>query len=234
MSTAIFAAEALHAVDLLSPTTNIAQFDVGVYYLGGPKNLLRRTFLTFDVFGPTMSGRPLTPADAPTSAELLTLTDGLFGAVGWPATLARIDRAGYDPLKATWNTYNGVNAWTAGGGDFNTPTLSITSPTIALTDFTIDNILPFVTDAIASRAGKVRIAIRANNEAPGSTALWTANDTINPSLRPRLRVTWQSADPTPIAEPRRGLGGDRPASPARGARPAPPARTPTLRPGIMQ
>lgn len=233
MPTAIFAAEALHAVDYMAPNTSIDQFDVGVFYLGGPKNLLRRTFLTFDVFGPALSGRPLTPADALTSAELLTRTDALLGNVGWPATLARIDRAGYDPLTATWNTYNGVNAWTSGGGDFNTPTLGITSPTIALADFTIANILPFVTDAIASRAGKVRIAIRADNEAPGSTALWTANDTIDQSLRPRLRVTWESADPTPIAEPRRGLGGDRPAPPARGARPTPPARTPTLRPRLV-
>jgi len=223
MPTATFYPNAYHSIDLLTPNDCIGdQFDCGVFYLGAPKNMLRRAFLSFDVFGPAAEGRPLTPADALTAADLLTASGSLLGTTGFACTLSRVDRAGYDPTRATWNTYNGTNAWASLGGDFNTPTLSLTSPTVPLAPFTVSNLLPFVTDAIALRGGLVRFAFYAVNEAPGTTALWACDDGSLPT-RPRLRVTWEAADPTPIAPPLRGLGGLLPAPAANPSRPTPPS-----------
>jgi hypothetical protein len=240
MATAIFGTDGITCADAQAPTTGlVGTYNVGVVYLGAPKLQARRVFQRFDVFGPAMSGRPLTPADTITDAQLLRRIFGVVGVDAFPCTLERISRANWDYLTASWNNYQTGNAWTAGGGDVATPpaALAYTAPAAADvgSDHAITGLADWVTDAIANRGGILHLRHKRGNEVPGFTSIYTAAASgASFDVRPRLVVTYSSSDASPIDHPRGGsdmlAGSGRAAPPSRAttneqaARPAQPGR----------
>ncbi len=220
MPTATFAASGSSLLDQLQPNAHDSFIRVvGVYYLGASKTALYRTLLRFDVFGAAAEGRALTPADTIEAAELEWDVISVIGPAAWAATIKHVARADWDPLTATWNQYRTGAAWTTGGGDFDTPPVDVayTSPAV-IGAFVIAGIAEFVTDAIANEGGIVRLAQRANNEAPATTRTYEGSATV----LPLLRVTYASREPSPVDHPDAGVM--RGARAARAARPAAPAQ----------
>ncbi len=229
MPQSTFFPEGLQLIDGVSQTYAPAwSVDVGGVYAGGAKSALRRGLARFNVFGVASDGRALTIADTLTDARLLVDVIGVAGAMGWSASVERISRADWDYTAANWNIYKTASNWTAAGGDVATPppAAGFASPA-ALGATTIDGLLPFVTDAIANRAGAVLLRIKADNETPGSTQFFSIRATQTFDTRLRLRVTYAARDPAPIDRPHAGsMRADRAAASARTSSPTP-ASSPT-------
>jgi hypothetical protein len=206
-----------NSMNFIAPAnTNPSQFDCGLFFLAGSKQNLYRTIVGFDVFGPASAGRPLAPTDALISAELLLDVDLIVGLSGRASTIDRITRPDWNYLECSWNNYRSAAAWSAGGGDVAAPSLAFTSP-VALGAYTITGLLPFVTDAIASRNGRVLLRLKMDDEANNNiNRVWAATDSLASSLRPRLRVEYETLAPTNIDDPGapRTMRGASPASPS--------------------
>jgi len=236
MAQSIFKGTNTCALDHEAPATTHENYhDVGIYYAGPSKALLRRALATFDLLGAAEDGRPLRAADIPniTLAELLAYAQGITGPT-FQVDVKRLTRADYIAAQATWNEYKTGSAWTVGGGDVATPpaTVSFTSPATPGEQAIENNLAAFVTDALANRGGLVLLVWRANNENPGTTAFYNANADPADTPHLRLRVTYTQLTPTPIDEPGAAHGivyggaAGRPASSAKPSRPARPARAP--------
>ena len=202
MPQSIFAANGTQFLDGVDTDYAPAQYwNLGVQYIGGSKGFLRRCLGSFDVFGLAASGRALTPSDTLTAAELVLQTLTVIGPTGWGAKVERITRADWDYTVADWTRYKVGALWTTAGGDAGTPPAAVafTTPAVA-GEQVIGGLLAYVTDAIASRGGKVLLRLKADDEAPAQTQ-WVAYEAnLSAALRPRLRVTYVSAEPAAIDE----------------------------------
>jgi hypothetical protein len=189
------------------------------------------------VHGAAAEGRALVAGDEVVSATLLLHTTGIIGATGWAARAERNVRAGWDVHTADWTRYRTGSAWTLPGGDVGAPPddVTFTSPA-GLGDFEVTGLEAFVADAIAQRAGRVLLRIKAEDEAPPASAVVSFAGLPDGALRPRLRVTYIAAEPGDVSrDGARNLRGDRAAgsrasaaaataaTPARGAGAARPA-----------
>ena len=233
MPQSTFLADATQFIDGVNPTFAPAGiWNLGVAYLGGSKSFVRRSLGSFNVFGAASPGRPLASSDTVTAAELVLQTASLIGPSGWPASIERITRADWDYGSSDWTHYKTGALWTVAGGDVATPPSPVGLLSPAGGEQVIAGMLAFVTDAIANRGGRVIIRIKADDEAP-SQSQWCAYDaSLSSPTRPRLRVTYTAADPTPIAHPTpptiRGASAARPAdansatAPSRPSRASPP------------
>ncbi len=203
MPQSIFVANATQFIDGVDTGYALAGFwNLGVQYLGATKAFVRRCLGGFDLFGPAATGRPLTPSDTITGAELLLEAITVAGPAGWSATIERLSRADWDHTTADWIRYKTGADWTAAGGDVATPPAAVafTSPSVAGEQI-VPAMLAFATDAIANRGGIVLLRLKADDEAP-SQSQWVAYQAnLASPTRPRLRVTYTSADPTPVATP---------------------------------
>ena len=219
MPQSTFLVRSTEYIDAFHPTAvNTNAWNLGTISAGGSKLNLDRCLGAFDVFGAALAGRPLVSSDLISDAELILNCGAILGPGGWAASIERITRADWDAASGDWNNYKAGSLWTTAGGDVATPpaAVSFTSPS-ALGDATIGGMLAFVADAIASRGGKVLLRLRANDESTSAGTKW-AGYRADPSLTvaPRLRVTYVSADPSPIARPTAGtLAGDGAATIAR-------------------
>ena len=214
MPQSIFAANGTQFLDGVDTDYAPAQYwNLGVQYIGGSKGFLRRCLGTLDVFGVAAAGRALTPSDTLAAAELVLQTLAVIGPSGWGAKVERIARADWDYTVADWTRYKVGALWTTAGGDVGTPPAAVafSAPAVA-GEQVIGGLLAYVADAIASRGGKVLLRLKADDEAPAQTQ-WVAYEAnLSAALRPRLRVTYVSAEPAPIDEPREvSLLGVRPA-----------------------
>ena len=212
MAQSIFAAEATQFIDGIDQDYAPAGlWNLGVEFLGTTKAFARRCLGGFDVFGQATAGRPLLAADEITSAELVLNTTTVIGSGGWAATIERIARADWDYTSADWTRYRTGANWTAGGGDVAAPPTAVgfTSPS-AGGEFVIAGMTAFVTDAIANRGGKALLRLRANNEEPSQSQWCAFTASLSSSLRPRLRITYVAAEPSPIDDPLRSIGAEHP------------------------
>ena len=229
MPQSIFAANGTQLIDAIDPTyAPSGIWNLGVVYIGGSKSAVRRCLGRFDVFGAPASGRPLTIADTLIAAELILETTSVAGPSAWPARIERITRADWDYTTANWTRYKTGSNWTTAGGDVGTPpsALAFTSPTVG-GEFVISGLLPYVTDAVISRGGHVLIRLKADDEQPAQSQWCAFEAFLASSLRPRLRVTYEATDPTPIDHPgdvmvgkERGDAAGRAQQPASHAKPA--------------
>ena len=212
MPQSTFAAEATQFID--GADTDYALpgvWNLGVDFVGTSKSMVRRCLAGFDVFGAAASGRPLRTDDTIAAAELVLEVIGFVGPSGWGATVERITRADWDYLAADWVRYRVGANWTTGGGDVGTPPAAVgfASPS-ALGPQVVAGMAAFVTDAIASRAGKVRLRIKADDEVPAQSQWAAYAASLSSSLRPRLRVTYSAAEPAAVSESHAvSLRGDR-------------------------
>jgi hypothetical protein len=203
MAQSIFAANATQYIDALDADSAPAGlWNLGAQYVGGSKTFLRRCLGGFDLHGPAASGRPLVVSDTITAAELILEATAIVGPVAWGAKVERNTRLDWDYTSADWARYRVGANWTTGGGDVATPPAAVTFTSPAATgEQIIAGMLAFVTDAIANRGGKVLLRLKADDEVPAQTQ-WVGYDALlTSSLRPRLRVTYTAADPSPIDDP---------------------------------
>lgn len=203
MAQSIFAANATQFIDAID--TGFAPsgiWNLGVEFLGPSKAFVRRCLAGFDVLGAAASGRALRAGDAITAAELVLQTTLVVGPTGWAARVERISRADWDYTTANWNRYRVGSNWTAGGGDVATPPahVAVSSPSVA-GEQVIAGMAEFVTDAIANRGGVVLVRVKADAEAPAQSQWCSYDASLASSARPRLRVTYSAAEPSPIDNP---------------------------------
>jgi hypothetical protein len=203
MPQSIFAANATQFIDGVD--TDFAPaglWNLGVQYLGATKAFVRRCLGGFDLFGPAAAGRPLAPSDSITAAELLLDVIGVAGPAGWPAAIERLTRADWDYTAADWLRYRTGATWTAPGGDVAPPppAAPFTSPALP-GEQVAPGMLAFVTDAIADRGGIVLLRLKASDEAPAQSQWVAYQANLASPTRPRLRVTYVAAEPSPIAGP---------------------------------
>lgn len=135
-----------------------------ITYLGGDKAFLFRPIGNFDVS--PVAG--LTINSAKLVREITSVTNGGFSAI-----LSRCTRpADWTEGGVTWNKYDGTNAWTDAGGDFDDTgppaKIDYTEPT-ATGEHEITGLKDFVTDAIDNRSNIVSIIMRHSDENPAST-----------------------------------------------------------------
>lgn len=138
-----------------------------IMYTGEDKTLWRRTVGIFDVS--SLSGATINSAK-------LVRTIGNVSSGGYAAILSRCTRpADVVEHQVTWNNYNTGNSWTSSGGDFDDTGGGGAPAKIDYTEASstgtheITGLVTFVTDALASRSGKMAIIIRMVDEDPGIT-----------------------------------------------------------------
>ena len=126
---------------------------------GGTNRL--RTLTKFDV-----SGFPAN-AGCISSATLYMYYTGYFGSndpVGRQTDVWKCTRA-YTNAGATWNTYDGSNSWTAGGGDYvTTSPVGNNSNIPASASWQSWDVTEIVKDAIDNESGIANILMKFNNE----------------------------------------------------------------------
>lgn len=228
MPTSTFIPEQLNSIDFLpSPTGSPVPdvFNLGLYFLGGSKSMWRRPIIDWNLYGAPLEGRPLNAADIITQADIIIDAQSITGGSGFASTVERITRTDWSEPEARWDRYRiGLN-WTTAGGDVDAATpaaVPFVSPITVPAEFTIPDMLGFVEDAIANRAGVVRARLRKVDESVATSFFFTAIDI-------RLRVAYVSPEPRPMMLPardRRGANGALVAQPSRPSQPSRPA-TPT-------
>lgn len=145
----------------------------GVVFLGGEKFQWRRGIVNFDVS--ELAGATIE------SAMLVRTITSISGAGGVGARLSRCKRAiEWTENGVTWNAYDGVNLWTAGGGDFDdaTPVKIDYDEPSTTGDHEIAGLGSYVEDALQSRGGIVSLITRLQDEDPGVTQelLWSSKE----------------------------------------------------------
>ncbi len=91
---------------------------------------------------------------------------------------------------ANWNTYDGTTAWTVPGGDYNaSPSASFTlTQGQTITSATLAAI---VQDAVTSKAGALRLLIKADDESSTQGyAVWKSMDNSTSGNKPKLEVSY--------------------------------------------
>jgi len=131
---------------------------------------------------------------------MLLDTITVAGPAGWSATIERIWRADWDYTTADWTRFKAGSNWTAAGGDVATPPAAVAfaSPSVAGEQI-IAGMAAYVTDAIANRGGRVLLRLKAVDEAPAQSQWVAYQANLESATRPRLRVTYVAAEPSPIA-----------------------------------
>jgi hypothetical protein len=133
---------------------------VGPQYNAGSKTDLFRAIGNFDVS--SMAGAVINEAEL--HREIIAVNNGGFGA-----KIARCTRPSAWTENVTWNKYDGVNAWTAPGGDFDAGLDFAYVEANALGDHVITGLGALIDDALANRSGIVSVILRIQTD-PGVTA----------------------------------------------------------------
>jgi len=162
----IFAGIDSYMEGITNPNVNYGsdtQIRLGASYVVS-KTTLHRGIGNFDVSA--LAGEPIVSAKM--VRHIVAVTNG-----GFASKLSRCTRpATWTEAGVTWNKYDGVTNWTAGGGDFDDTgppaKVDYTEPT-AIGLHEIVGLESFVEDALANRGGIVSLILRATNEAPGAT-----------------------------------------------------------------
>lgn len=150
---------------LANPDTNYGSSTgvlCGTIFLAGAKSQFWRAIANFDVS--SISGETITAAKL---RRNMTIDYGAERA----ETIYRCTRpATWTEAGVTWNKYDGSNAWTAAGGDYDgaAPAPVGYTPSSGTGWQEITGLLAFVTDAIASRSNIVSIIMRLDDENPAS------------------------------------------------------------------
>jgi hypothetical protein len=116
----------------------------------------------------------------------------------------RVKQPAWDETAATWNRYDGVNAWTTPGA-FNAVELmsdvvvtlgadgpiAYTAPTTGGA-FAFPDLSPLCQDAVTARGGALNLMIKQDADAPGATAEFSFSRRTDSAEneRPRLEVAW--------------------------------------------
>jgi hypothetical protein len=138
--------------------------NVGVLYFGAGKTGNYRAIGTFDLS--SLMGAVVN------AAELHRQVSGVYGG-GFAAHIGRCTRPGtWTEGGVTWNKYDGVSAWSTGGGDIDGGLDLAYTEAGATGDHVITGLKALVDDALANRAGVAAVILRTDVD-PGVTAYIT-------------------------------------------------------------
>ena len=123
------------------------------------------------------------PADI--VAATFELTEGFSSGSAHTMTIARLTQS-FTEVGATWNTYDGSNAWTTAGAAADAAT---TEPTYTLTlgDDVVVDIKDLVVDAILRRSGTLRLVVYMTATGSAGRSRFSADEAG--SDEPELSVT---------------------------------------------
>ena len=161
-------------MDYKSPDTNYGQsltISQGVLIAGAEKSAVRRAIANFDVSAIPVEA-VITQA---TMQRNLTLADPSIHSV----RIARCTRpTQWTENGVTWNKYDGVNAWTSSGGEFDDVTPAAVSfvEAVATGPHEVSGLGGFVRDALDLRNGVVSLLLRNENVTPAQSerSVWLA------------------------------------------------------------
>lgn len=183
-----------------------------VVYAGGTKVNWRRAIVNFDVSA--LGGTII--ASAKLVRKIYTITNP-----GRAAVITRCTRPSqWTEDGVTWNTYDGVNAWTNPGGDTDDvgpPARIDYTEALDVGTHELSGLKPFVDDALANRGGIVALITHLADEAPEVTTQFAWRSKEHGADIWRLVIDFE--------QPNRGRRGGRRSPLARGAGAAQPART---------
>lgn len=172
------------------------------------------------------------PAYAALTAAKIRMNCIGAGLLDVEARVHRLTQQAWTEAGATWNTYDGTNAWAAAGGDYAAnPQVTWLQPSSGgFVDIT--GMLALVQDAIANRGAQLHVLLKQLNEAFVAGSYYygdrEAGAFFGETYVPRLIVDYTAAaEQLPVAEPKStsgSAGAALPASPAGAALPASPAR----------
>jgi hypothetical protein len=166
---------------------------IGASYIGPAKTSLYRPIVNFDVSA---------VAGVQVDAALLRRQIYVSGGASVNAFVSRCTRpATWTEAGVTWNKYDGVNAWTAGGGDFD----DMTPPKVTYLEAAGAGVVEIlglkghVDDALANRSGVVSLIMRLDDETPdvSNFRYWYSKDTAPGPHRWRLIVDYSTASNPP-------------------------------------
>jgi hypothetical protein len=143
---------------------------IGPAYFGAAKQFADRPIANFDVSA--LAGATIV------AAKLVRNIFSIDGG-GFAAHVYRCTRpSAWTENGVTWKKYDGVNEWTAHGGDWDasTPAPLAYNEATSFGTNEIAGLAPFVTDALELRGGIVSIIMKADDELPGGThtVAWNA------------------------------------------------------------
>ena len=165
---------------------------------------LEHAFLKFDSLGVPVGARILSA-----SLELYhTVTDGSPDNPG--ADVHRITRNWLEGTGSgsnsgdgvTWNTWDGSNDWTQGGGDFDAMPAASTSISVTVNDWENWNVRDLVQGWVDGTYPNHGLLLKATGTIE---ATFASKEDADPALRPRLTVTYTCACGTACA-PLQGTG----------------------------
>ncbi len=172
------------------------------------------------------------PAYAALTAAKIRMNCLGAGILDVEARVHRLTQQAWAEAAATWNTYDGTNAWGTVGGDYAAnPQVQWMQPSSGgFIDIT--GMLTLVQDAIANRGSQLHVLLKQLDEAFVAGTYYygdrEAGAFFGDTYVPRLMVDYTAAAAQlPVAEPKttsESAAAARPASPTGAARPASPAK----------
>jgi hypothetical protein len=165
-------------------------------FVGNDATNSQRALLRFDLTA--------VPAGATLVSCLLEVHVVTLNEAG-PGQVYRVKQAAWSETMATWNRYDGVNAWTTPGAFNAVEAMSDVVVTagpdgpVAYTAppsggaFTFPDLSPLCQDAIANRGGELDLLIKQDADAPGATAEFSIarrTDSVAEE-RPTLHVVFE-------------------------------------------
>lgn len=153
-----------------NPDTNYGASNglgVGAIVVAGEKAFLYRAIGNFDVSA--LSGEVINSAKL--ECYVYSTAGGSFAASVYRCTRP----ATWTEGGVTWNKYDGINAWTAGGGDYDagTPPPVAFATRVPVGWMTITGMKGFVDDALSLRSDVVSLILKADDEDPAATETCT-------------------------------------------------------------
>src|SRR5262249_11758191 len=113
-----------------------------------------------------------------------------------PGHFLRGTQPAWAEKEAPWKRYNGTTPSRTPGGDVDAKSGTAFAPPSAAGAFAFPDLKALCQDAIAARGGQLDLIIRQDTETLGPPrhewSFVTSDDTANPTLRPRLVVSFAS------------------------------------------
>jgi hypothetical protein len=164
-------------------------------FVGNDASNSQRALLRFDLTA--------VPAGATVVSCLLDVHVVTLNQAG-PGQVYRVKQTAWSETAATWNRYDGVNAWTTAGAFNATEAMSDVVVTAGPDGpigyaappsggaFTFPDLSPLCQDALANRGGQLDLLFKQDADAPGATAEFSfarRTDSVAEE-RPTLRVAY--------------------------------------------
>ncbi len=135
---------------------------------------IRRVWLEFDISA--------IPAGATITDAYLDGYVDTAGGAAYACTCHRITQTAVVEAEVTWDDYSSGNAWTAGGGDYSTPTVAFNMPTATGDQTIINGMVAFCQDALDSRSGIVRMILIKDDETATGVFIVRDSETADPPV----------------------------------------------------